>query len=137
MALRWLGKSDREQGPMPQQSWLDELFQKIDAKDTAGFLSFLTPGARFRFGNAALLQGRQAIGEAVGAFFASISASRHHLLHTWSIDDAVICQGEVRYTRKDNSTLTVPFVNIFRMQGRQIDQYLIYADITPLYPAIA
>ncbi len=122
---------------MEQQSWSNELFQKIDAKDTAGFLSFLTSDARFRFGNAALLQGRQAIGEAVDAFFASIKASQHRLLHTWSIDDAVICQGEVSYTRRDDSTLTLPFVNIFRMQGRQIDQYLIYVDVTPLYSSAA
>lgn len=123
---------------MHQQSWLDELFQKIDTKDTVGFLSFLTSDARFRFGNAAPLQGRQAIGKAVDAFFDSIKASQHHLLHRWSIDDAVICQGEVSYTRRDNSTLTLPFVNIFRMRGEQIDQYLIYVDVTPLYsPALA
>lgn len=118
---------------MPQQSWLNELFRTIDTKDAAGFLSFLTPDARFRFGNATPLRGRQAIGEAVEAFFGSIKASQHRLLHTWTVDDAVICQGEVRYTRNDNSTLTLPFVNIFRMQGRRIDQYLIYVDITPLY----
>jgi hypothetical protein len=122
---------------MAQRSWLDELFQKIDSKDTAGFLSFLTSDARFRFGNATPLRGRQGIGEAVEAFFASIRASQHRLLHTWSVDDAVICQGEVSYTRKDNSTLTVPFVNIFRMQGAQIDQYLIYVDVTPLYSSAA
>jgi SnoaL-like domain len=133
MALRWLGESDRELGSMEQQRWLNELFKKIDGKDTAGFLSFLTSDARFRFGNSPLLQGKQAIGETVDAFFASIRASQHHLVNTWSIDDAVICQGEVCYTRRDNSTLTLPFVNIFRMQGRHIDQYLIYVDVTPLY----
>lgn len=118
---------------MEQQDWLNELFRKIDAKDTAGFLSFLTSDARFRFGNAPLLQGTQAIGEAVDAFFASIKASQHRLLDTWLIDDAVICQGEVSYTRIDNSRLTLPFVNIFRMQGKHIEQYLIYIDVTPLY----
>lgn len=118
---------------MAQHRWLEELFQEIDNKDTVGFLSFLTPEARFRFGNAPLLQGRQAISEAVDAFFASIKASQHRLLHTWSIDDVVICQGEVSYTRRDNSALSLPFVNIFRMQGGQIDQYLIYVDVTPLY----
>jgi len=118
---------------MEQQSWLNELFRKIDTKDTAGFLSFLTTDARFRFGNSPLLQGRQAIGEAVDAFFASIRGSQHRLLDIWSIDDAVICQGEVNYTRKDRSTVTLPFANIFRMQGRYIDEYLIYVDVTPLY----
>ena len=56
---------------MAQQSWLDELFQRIDSKDTAGFLSFLTSDARFRFGNATPLQGRQAIGDAVEALSAT------------------------------------------------------------------
>lgn len=118
---------------MEQQSWLNELFKKIDAKDTAGFLSFLTADARFRFGNSPLLQGRQAIGDAVDTFFASIKTSQHRLLDLWSINDAVICQGEVSYTRADNETLTLPFVNIFRMQGKHIDEYLIYVDVTPLY----
>jgi ketosteroid isomerase-like protein len=118
---------------MQQQSWLKDLFNKIDAKDTVGFLSFLTSDARFRFGNTPVLQGREAIGEAVEAFFDSISRSRHRLLHTWSVADAIICQGEVSYTRKDDSKLTLPFVNIFQMQDGLIERYLIYIDITPLY----
>lgn len=118
---------------MQQQSWLKDLFNKIDAKDTAGFLSFLTSDARFRFGNTPVLQGRQATGEAVEAFSASISRSRYRLLRTWFVADAVICQGEVSYTRKDNSKLTLPFVNILQMQDGLIERYLIYIDITPLY----
>lgn len=122
---------------MQDRIWLQELFRKIDNMDTEGFLSFLTPHACFRFGNAPVVKGRKAIGKAVQAFFSTINKSDHRMLDSWSEGDAIICQGEVTYTRKDNSQVTIPFVNVFRMVDAQIDQYLIYVDVTPLYAPVA
>ncbi len=118
---------------MQDRSWLEALFGNIDAMNTEGFLSFLTPNARFRFGNAPEVHGKKAIGEAVQAFFCTIKKTDHRVLDTWAKRDAIVCQGEVTYTRKDNSQVTLPFVNVFRMVDAQIDQYLIYVDVTPLY----
>lgn len=112
---------------------LDELFRTIDARDTNGFLKFLSPEARFRFGNAPAVQGRDAIGEVVGGFFASIEALEHRLSKTWSDNTSVVCHGEVTYTRKDGSQLTVPFADIFGFQGDLIDEYLICIDVSQLY----
>lgn len=121
---------------MQDRDWLEALFRRIDEMDTEGFLSFLTPDARFRFGNAPVVRGRKAIGKAVQGFFATIKKSDHRLLDTWTERDAMICQGEVTYTRNDNSQVTVPFVNVFHMVDARIDQYLIYVDITPLYSPV-
>lgn len=121
---------------MQDRGWLETLFRKIDDMDIEGFLSFLTPGAHFRFGSAPVVQGRKAIGQAVQDFFSTIKRSDHRLLDTWARRDATICQGEVTYTRKDNSQVTLPFVNVFRMVDAQIDQYLIYVDIVPLYSPV-
>jgi len=54
-------------------------------------------------------------------------------LETWFETGTVICQGEVTYTRSDDSDITIPFVNILRMGGNRIREYLIYIDIKPLY----
>jgi hypothetical protein len=122
---------------MQDRGWLETLFGKIDDMDTEGFLFFLTPDARFRFGNMPVVHGREAIGKAVQAFFSTIKRSDHRLFNTWVERDAVICQGEVTYTRRDYSQVTLPFVNVFRVVDAQIDQYLIYVDITPLYRPVA
>jgi hypothetical protein len=45
----------------------------------------------------------------------------------------VFCEGEVTYTRKDRSEITLPSFNLLKMQDGKVREYLIYADVTPLY----
>jgi ketosteroid isomerase-like protein len=116
-----------------RDAWLRDLFHCVDAKDSDGWLEFLTPDACFRFGNAEIIQGKSAIRPAIIAFFAGILQLRHHLTEMWDHPDTVICRGEVTYTRLDGSTLTIPFANILKMEGELIRDYLIYADASELY----
>jgi len=116
-----------------REQWARDLFRCVDAKDTDGWLAFLAPDARFRFGNGPVVEGKGAIREAVVAFFASISALRHELADLWHYPDAVICRGEVTYTRLDGSTLGIPFVNVLKVEGDLIHDYFIYADTSDLY----
>ena|SRR5712692_4422140 len=118
---------------MENPTWVTQLFQSIDAMDTKRLLGFINNDAQFRFGNAPAVLGKAAIGQAVDGFFTTIKAIKHRLLSTWTHPDSVICQGEVTYTRHDNSQLTLPFVNIFGMKANLVKDYLIYIDITPLY----
>ena len=112
---------------------LDDLFAKIDAKDTERFLEFLTDGASFRFGSAPPVHGHEEIRVAVDGFIASIAGSKHKL--TRIIDDAgvLICEGEVTYTRHDATEVTLPFANFLELEGELISNYKIYADAGPLY----
>jgi hypothetical protein len=112
---------------------LDDLFAKIDAKDTERFLEFLTDAASFRFGSAPPAHGHEAIHAAVDDFFASIAGSKHKL--TRIIDDAgvLVCEGEVTYTRHDATEVTLPFANFLELEGDLISNYKIYADAGPLY----
>lgn len=112
---------------------LGELFAAIDASDTERFLSFLTAEASFRFGSAPAVSGTEAIREAVGGFFSSIAGCRHAITRIVVDGDVVICEGEVTYTRHDQSQITLPFANIFEYTGDLISTYKIYADAGPLY----
>jgi ketosteroid isomerase-like protein len=112
---------------------VDDLFRTIDARDAARFAAFLTPDVIFRFGNAAPVFGRQDILHAVHSFFSSVRSVEHRVLAQWPADDSLVCEGEVTYTRHDGSRVTLPFVNVFRMRGRLIEDYRVYIDITPLY----
>ncbi len=112
-----------------------KLFVSIDAMDTEGFLGFVAPDAEFRFGSAPPVQGRAAIEEAVGGFFASIAALSHELQRIVAKDDTVVCEGEVTYTRRDGGAVTLPFCNVFETKDGLISVYRIYIDIAPLYAA--
>lgn len=61
---------------MNRDAWLRDLFHCVDAKDSDGWLEFLTPDACFRFGNAEIIQGKSAIRPAIIAFFAGILQDR-------------------------------------------------------------
>ena len=114
-------------------NWARSLFGRIDAKDPDGWLEYLSDDARFCFGNAPPLVGKDAIGDGVSAFFSSLSAIRHNIAEVWKSSDAVICRGEVTYTRLNGSTLTVPFANVFKLQpDGLVREYLIYADTSEL-----
>jgi ketosteroid isomerase-like protein len=111
-----------------------EVFKTVDAKDAAGFAACLTPDAVFRYANAPMVTGPDAIRDAVAQFFAAVHSLRHELLAVWTQDDMVFCKGEVRYVRHDGSHAgPFPFVNLFRLSGDKIAEYLIYVDISPLF----
>lgn len=118
---------------MSTPRFVHPLFQAIDAMDAEKFVSFLTDDGVFRFGNGPAAEGREAIREAVAQFFGSVHALRHRLLGVWSLPDVVFCEGEVTYTRKDRSEVTLPFFNVFKLQDGKVREYSIYADVTPLY----
>ena len=114
-------------------AWWSDLFASIDAKNSLGFVEFLSPDAEFRFGNAPAVVGRADIAAAVAGFFETIARSRHDIVRTWHDAATRVCQGEVTYGRRDGSEITLPFVNVFEMQGNKVARYSIYIDIAPLY----
>ena len=113
--------------------WVPALFESIDRMDANKFVTFLTEDSTFRFGNAQPVKGKRNVREAVAGFFASIKAISHNLLGTWKVGDIVFVQGEVTYTRKDDKTVSIPFFNLFKMNGNLVSEYIIYVDVSPLY----
>lgn len=118
---------------VPASSWLSQLFASIDRRDAGAFAGFLTEDGRFTFGNQPPVEGREAVREAVAGFFASIAGLSHRVDQAWETGDAVICHGEVTYERLDGASVTLPFADIFYMQGALISDYRIYMDVTPLF----
>jgi len=109
------------------------MFAAIDAKDGAGFVSYLTEDAVFRFGSAPPVQGRDAIQAAVDGFFSTIAGCSHAICNSLLQDGTLVCEGEVTYKRHDGTSITLPFTNIFEYDGELISHYKIYIDIAPLY----
>ncbi|MBS3102994.1 nuclear transport factor 2 family protein [Candidatus Woesearchaeota archaeon] len=116
-----------------ENKWVDELFRAIDSMDIEKFAGFLADNAVFRFGNADAVHGREEIKKSVSQFFSIIKALSHKITMVWEHNGNVMCHGEVTYTRKDSSKVTLPFANIFYMDKSLISKYLIYIDIGPLF----
>ncbi|PCM46143.1 nuclear transport factor 2 family protein [Marinobacter sp. ANT_B65] len=112
---------------------LSQLFQAIDNQDATAFADFLTEDCTFSFGNQPPVCGKEAVRDFVAGFFSSIEAVSHSLLESWEVTNGSICQGTVRYTRKDGSTLTVPFANILKLREGLVSDYRIFADTSELY----
>ncbi len=118
---------------MSRSDKIKSLFRAIDAKDGAAFASLLTGDASFRFGNSPAVTGRDAIRAAVDGFFGSIKSLSHRVPDIWDLGSHIVARGEVTYTRHSGSTLTVPFCNVFGMEGELIRTYEIYIDVSALY----
>ncbi len=118
---------------MSQPAWLEKLFKTIDAKDPERFAEYLTDDAIFRFGNGEPARGKTAVREAVAGFFKSVKALRHTVRESWTQPDAVVMHGEVTYTRHDGSELRVPFANVFKLDGKLVREYLVFADVSQLW----
>lgn len=115
---------------------IHQLFRTIDQMDSDKFVTFLTEDAEFRFGNSPSVFGKKNIRDAVDAFFKSIKALKHENINLWQIDNHVIYEGKITYTRLDSNIVHIPFLNTFGMVGDLIKDYYIYIDITPLYATI-
>lgn len=113
------------------------LLAAVDRQDMDQFLGFIAPQASFRFGSAPPVVGHDAIRDAVGGFFASISGLSHALHRTIRDGSGLVMEGEVTYRRHDGSELTLPFVNVLELADGLITEYKIYIDIGPLYAAQA
>ncbi len=112
---------------------VQHLFDAIDAMNPDRFVSFLTPDVVFRFGGSEPVVGQATVFGLVDGFWKAIGGSRHRLVHLWNDGPDVAMQGEVTYTRKDGREVIVPFVNVFKMRGDKIAEYLIHIDNGPLF----
>lgn len=117
----------------PDHAWWRALLDVIDAADAEGFAAYFTPDGVFRFGNAPPIVGVDAIREGVAGFFKTIKASRHELLKIWNAPGSTVGEGQVTYTRLDGGVVSVPFVDVFELQGGKISVYKIFIDQTPVY----
>lgn len=114
-------------------NWIQELFSAVDQMNADKFVTYLSEDAQFKFGNAAVVKGRDNIRKAVSDFFGTIKGLHHRILNVWNPGDSVISEIEVTYTRKDGKKVVVPCMNLFTMKGKKIRDYRIFIDISPVY----
>lgn len=118
---------------MSSDNYIKDMYSVVDAMNGAGLAAMMTENGKFRFANIPAVEGRGNIIGFLDNFFQSIKGIAHSQLEDWKVDDARFATGMVTYTRHDDSTLSVPFSVILKMQGDLIDEYLIFIDTSELY----
>jgi ketosteroid isomerase-like protein len=114
-------------------AFVTSVYKAIDTMDEKELAPFLTENCTFVFGNATPVVGRAASAEASKQFLAKIAGIKHELDDVWRVNDDIISRIKVTYTRKDGKRMSFPCVTIWRLQGKQIADYRIYIDNTPLF----
>jgi ketosteroid isomerase-like protein len=113
---------------------IKNLIKLFEATKVDEFLTYLTEDAEYRFGNYPAAIGKEAIEAAVKANHSDqIKANTFSIKAMWEIDDVVICALDIDYTRTDDSVLTLPCLDVFRLAGDKIKSMRIYMDATPLF----
>lgn len=109
----------------------------VDEMNTEAFTSGFTEDASFRYANNEPVVGRQAIGEAVEAFWAMLGGLRHDIIGVWRGEwehgEVFSFEAVVVYTRKDGSTVGIPATSTLRMEGNLVKDWRIFQDLAPLF----
>jgi ketosteroid isomerase-like protein len=121
-----------EESLMPQALPVEALFAALDRGDLGTFLGFLAPDCRLQFGNGPVVEGQDAIRDAVGGFLQQFVEVRHEILEAWHEDDAVICHGNVHYTRGDGSVASTPAAYILSLEEGVVQDYRAFLEASTL-----
>lgn len=119
---------------MSNLNWVPELFATIDTMNAKNFAEYLTEDGEFRWGNNPGVFGRGEVEAFVDGFFQSIKGISHEVQGYFGDNEKeVVAYGVVTYTRHDDTTLAVPFANIFKMDSGKVKHYWVHIDSSELY----
>ena len=113
--------------------WVETTYEALDAKDVDAFVSQLTPGAEVRFGNGTPVEGRVAVRDAFREFFEKIDSVSHAFTAQLRVDDTLIIEQMVTFTRRGGVTVVLPAATVFELTEGKADRMQTYIDVTPVF----
>ena len=114
--------------------WVEETYDALDAKDVDAFVARLTPGAEVRFGNGAPVEGRVAVRDAFSELFRAIDTVSHAFTSQLRVDDTLVIEQMVTFSRRDGTAVMLPAVTIFELTDGKADRMQTYIDVSPVFP---
>jgi ketosteroid isomerase-like protein len=118
---------------MNHNTFVSELYHAVDSQDVYSISEFLTSDATMTFSNLPPVQGKMEISKFLTGFFQSIESISHTELEYWFTQDVCFVTGKVKYVRRDDCTLRVPFGVLFKLRVGQILEWNIFVDNSALY----
>jgi hypothetical protein len=109
------------------------LFSRGESFDSEGFTKFFTDTPVYQFGNFDVALDKAAIKASADNFFNNINAVYHEIKMMWEDGDCVFVEMDVQYWRKDNSYISLPCFDIFRLEGDLFSELRIFMDVNPVF----
>jgi hypothetical protein len=113
--------------------WVEQTYEAFDAKDVDAFVAQLTPGATVRFGNGEPVAGRVAIRDAFSELFATVDTISHAFTSQLRVDDTLIVEEMVSFTRRDGHGFVLPAATVCELTQGKADRMQTYIDVSPLF----
>ena len=114
--------------------WVEAMYTALDTKDVDAFVAQLTPGAAVQFGNGPAIAGKVAIRDAFGEFFDAIDTMSHAFTSQLRVDDTLVIEEIVTFTRRDGVSVVIPAATICELTEGKADRVQTYIDVSPLFP---
>ncbi|PXY02008.1 hypothetical protein DF185_04990 [Marinifilum breve] len=112
---------------------VDTLSNALDSKNLEKVLEYLSDDCVLIAGNGEAVNGKENIGKVFEGFFPAVKSTAHDVTDIFESGESLVHRGTVTYTRLDNSQLTVPFCDVFKMKDGLISEYYIYIDWSELF----
>jgi limonene-1,2-epoxide hydrolase len=110
---------------------LIKLFETMNVDEA---ITYFTDDAEYRFGNYPPAIGPEGVRQsATSSHLNAIKGVAFEIEGLWEFGDVVVCEMAINYTRTDDTILTLPCTDVFRMAGDKIQSMRIYMDPSPLY----
>ena len=112
---------------------VDKISEALDSKNLEKVLEYLTDDCVLIAGNGDPVKGKENISKVFEGFFPAVKSTAHDVTDIFESGESLVYRGTVTYTRLDNSQLTVPFCDVFKIKGDLISEYYIYIDWSELF----
>lgn len=114
--------------------WVAAFTAAIDTRDVEKLVPFFAPDATFTYGNNPPMEGHEGIRAGIGAFYSGISGIAHTVPFQHRSSDGVLAvEFLTTYTRLDGGNVTLPGLGVFELADGLIQDYRVYADVTPVF----
>jgi limonene-1,2-epoxide hydrolase len=110
-----------------------QIIARAEAFDSEGFINLFTDHPVYQFGNFDVCFDQQSIKQSAENFFSQFSAVYHEIKQIWEVGHLVFVEMDVSYWRKDNSHISLPCTNIFRIEGDKFSEVRIFMDVNPVF----
>lgn len=105
-----------------------------EVKSVDDFASFFAEDAFYRFSNFPPITGREGIRASSVGFRQRVKSVVHDIKNIWELEDTVVCEMDVIYTRHDDKQVVVPCCEVFRFSSDNLFQEThIYIDMSPVF----
>jgi ketosteroid isomerase-like protein len=108
-------------------------YAAVERNDVDTYVTFFSDDAVYKVGNFDPVVGHEGIRALALPLVDMFTSVTHDLKNLWRLDDVVVCEMDITYSRKDGKVAIIPCVDVIRFDGDKVKELLAYLDPTPAF----